>query len=405
MLLKLLRYIFGYLKVEVKGFAPERFMNLIIKNDVVVWSVDTTENGYIFFTGRKNLLKMKPLLQKTNVKLIILEKIGLPYLLKKNKRRVFFILGFFLCSFFVYIMSLFVWEVKICGVKQLVAQAMLKDIENNYVKLGTLKRDVDCDALERNLMKKYDEISWINCNLNGTTLTVSIEEGLISDENKDSLKQNDIVALKDATITKMITREGKPVAKVNDQVKKGDILISGTIYIYNDNYEVLETNYVAADGDIYGESLESYEDGMDISCYEKKYKKSSKKYYTFFVFDYCLTPFKPNIKEEKVDLLTQIHKVKLFSDLYLPIGYKVTEVKSYDIVKKTYTKKEAIAVLQSNLNEKIKELEGKGVEIIENNVKIEKQGNRFLAKGTLKLRESIGGIRELSVIPPEEMRE
>lgn len=405
MLLKLLRYFFGYLKVEVKGFAPERFMNLIIQNDVVVWSVDTTENGYIFFTGRKNLLKMKPLLQKTNVKLSILEKRGLPYFFKKNKRRVFFLLGFFLCIFFVYIMSLFVWEIKVNGVKQLVSQGVLKDIETNYVKLGTLKKDVDCDALERELMKKYDEISWINCNINGTTLTVSLEEGLIPDDHKEKMTQNDIVALKDATITKMITREGKPVAKVQDQVKKGDILISGTIYIYNDNYEVLETNYVAADGDVYGEITEAYSDYIDVECYEKQYKKTSKKYYTFFLFDYCLTPFKPKVKDENVDYLTQIHKAKLFSDLYLPFGYKVTEVKPYDIVKKTYTKKEAIAVLQSNLDEKIKELEGKGVEIVENNVKIEKQGNRFLAKGTLILRESIGGVRELSVIPPEEMRE
>lgn len=405
MLLRLLRYFFGYLKVEVKGFAPERFMNLIIQNDVVVWSVDTTENGYIFFTGRKNLFKMKPLLQKTNVKLSILEKRGLPYLLKKNKRRVFFLLGFLLCIFFVYIMSLFVWEIKVNGVKQLVSQGILKDIETNYVKLGTLKKDVDCDALERELMKKYDEISWINCNMNGTTLTVSLEEGLIPDDHKEKMTQNDIVALKDATITKMITREGKPVAKVQDQVKKGDILISGTIYIYNDNYEVLETNYVAADGDVYGEITEEYSDYMDVECYEKQYKKTSKKYYTFFLFDYCLTPFKPKIKDENVDYLTQIHKAKLFSDLYLPFGYKVTVVKPYDIVKKNYTKKEAIAVLQSNLDEKIKELEGKGVEIVENNVKIEKQGNRFLAKGTLKLRESIGGVRELSVVPPEEMRE
>lgn len=405
MLLKLLRYFFGYLKVEVKGFAPERFMNLIIKNDVVVWSVNSTDNGYIFYTGRKNLLKMKPLLQKTNVKLTILEKRGLPYLIKKNKRRVFFLLGFFLCIFFVYIMSLFVWEVKVTGVKQLVAQAMLKDIETNFVKLGSLKKDVDCNALERDLMKKYDEISWINCNINGTTLTVSIEEGLLTKNNKSTLTQNDIVAIKDATITKMITREGKPIAKVNDRVKKGDILISGTIYIYNDNYEVLETNYVAADGDIYGESTEPYEDAIEMNCYEKQYNKSEKKYYTFFLFDYCITPFKPKIKGEKVDYLTQIHKVKLFSDLYLPIGYKKTEVKGYEIVKKTYTKKEAMAVLKSNLDEKIKELEGKGVEIIENNVKIEKQGNRFLAKGTLKLRESIGGVRELTLMPPEEMRE
>lgn len=405
MLLKLLRYLFGYLKVEVKGFAPERFMNLIIKNDVVIWSVNATENGYIFFTGRKNLLKMKPLLQKTNVKLTVVEKYGFPYLVKKNKRRVFFIAGFLICILFVYIMSMFVWEIKVNGTRQLVAQNILKDIEKEYVKLGTRKKEVDCEGLERQLMKKYDEISWIDCNLNGTTLTVSVEEGTVSDENKKSLEKNDIVALKDATITKMITREGKPLVKVKDQVKKGDILISGTIYIYNDNNEVLETNYVPADGDIFGESSELYEDKIDAVCYEKKYDKNSKKYYTFFVFNYCITPFKPKVKSDNADYITQIHKVKLFSDLYLPIGYKKTEIKTYEVVKKTYSKEEAFRILQNNLQKKIQELEGKGVEIIENNVKIEKQENQFLAKGTLKLRESIGGVRQLSMIPAEEMRE
>ena len=405
MLLKLLRYLFGYLKVEVKGFAPERFMNLIIKNDVVIWSVNATENGYIFFTGRKNLLKMKPLLQKTNVKLTVVEKYGFPYLVKKNKRRVFFIAGFLICILFVYIMSMFVWEIKVNGTRQLVAQNILKDIEKEYVKLGTRKKEVDCEGLERQLMKKYDEISWIDCNLNGTTLTVSVEEGTVSDENKKSLEKNDIVALKDATITKMITREGKPLVKVRDQVKKGDILISGTIYIYNDNNEVLETNYVPADGDIYGESSELYEDKIDAVCYEKKYDKNSKKYYTFFVLNYCITPFKPKVKSDNADYITQIHKVKLFSDLYLPIGYKKTEIKTYEVVKKTYSKEEAFRILKNNLQKKIQELEGKGVEIIENNVKIEKQENQFLAKGTLKLRESIGGVRQLSMIPAEEMRE
>ncbi len=405
MLLKLLRYLFGYLKVEVKGFAPERFMNLIIKNDVVIWSVNATENGYIFFTGRKNLLKMKPLLQKTNVKLTVVENYGFPYLVKKNKRRVFFIAGFLICILFVYIMSMFVWEIKVNGTRQLVAQNILKDIEKEYVKLGTRKKEVDCEGLERQLMKKYDEISWIDCNLNGTTLTVSVEEGTVSDENKKSLGKNDIVALKDATITKMITREGKPLVKVRDQVKKGDILISGTIYIYNDNNEVLETNYVPADGDIYGESSELYEDKIDAVCYEKKYDKNSKKYYTFFVLNYCITPFKPKVKSDNADYITQIHKVKLFSDLYLPIGYKKTEIKTYEVVKKTYSKEEAFRILKNNLQKKIQELEGKGVEIIENNVKIEKQENQFLAKGTLKLRESIGGVRQLSMIPAEEMRE
>ena len=71
MLLIILRYFFGYVKVEVCGFAPERFMNLIIKNEIVIWDVEHIDQGYIFCIGRKNLMKTKPLLQKTNIKLKI----------------------------------------------------------------------------------------------------------------------------------------------------------------------------------------------------------------------------------------------------------------------------------------------------------------------------------------------
>ena len=67
MLLRILRFVFGYIRMEVYGFAPERFMNLIISNQIVVWDVASTENGYQFYTGRKNLLRMKPYLQKANI--------------------------------------------------------------------------------------------------------------------------------------------------------------------------------------------------------------------------------------------------------------------------------------------------------------------------------------------------
>ena len=65
----LLQFLKGYLVIHVSGFSPERFMNLIISNQIVVWDVASTENGYQFYTGRKNLLRMKPYLQKANMKM------------------------------------------------------------------------------------------------------------------------------------------------------------------------------------------------------------------------------------------------------------------------------------------------------------------------------------------------
>ncbi len=394
MLLKLLRFLIGYAKVEVFGFAPERFMNLIIQNEIVVWDVEYTDRGYVFFTGRYNLLKMKPYLQKTNMKLKLLDKYGLPYFVKRNKKRVAFVLGFGVFLVCLYMLSLFVWEVKIVGEDKLVKENMLEYIEKHYVPLGTMKKHVHCSDLEEKLRANYPDISWISCELKGTSLTVHLEEGMSSQKENTPSGSGDIVALKDAKITKMITREGTPVAKVDEQVKKGDILISGTIYIYDDNNEILETSYIAADGDVYGITTYQYEDYIDMQYYDKKYNHNNKKYITFFVSDYCVTPFIPDKPKESYDTYTDIHKAKIFDNFYLPFGYTTTEWRAYTLERKCYSKEEANKLLKNRLKEKIADFKEKGVEIIKNDVTIERDGNRLIAKGTLTLNESIVSFKK-----------
>ncbi|MCM1498627.1 MAG: sporulation protein YqfD [Clostridium sp.] len=396
MLLTILRYIFGYVRAEIYGFAPERFMNLIIKNDIVVWDVEGTGKGYIFYTGRRNLMLMKPYLQKTNMKIKILEKHGLPYFLKQHKRRAAFLMGFLLFCLMVYVLSLFVWEVKVTGENKLVADNLLSVIEEEYVPLGTLKAKISCPELETALRKRYDEISWISCELKGTGLTVYLEEGMAPKTQDNPEVTGDMVAAKDAQIIKMITRQGTPVVKVKDTVKKGDILISGTIYIYDDNNEVMETSYIAADGDVYGMTTESYEDYVDIEYYEKEYQGTPKTHITFYFMDYCLTPYIPRIDAENFDSYTQIHKAKLLDNFYLPFGYKTVKRTPYQLRKAEYSDEEAQNILNERLQKKLQDFEQKGVEIVENNVTIEKSNGKMTAKGTIVKNEPIAILQSSS---------
>lgn len=405
MLLILLRYIFGYVKAEVYGFAPERFMNLIIKNDVVIWDVESTEQGYIFYTGRKNLMKMKPYLQKTNMKIRLLKKYGLPYFLKQHKKRAAFLVGFLLFCVMVYVLSLFVWEVKVTGEDKLVADSLLKVIEEQYVPLGTVKSKVDCSKLEESLRKDFDEISWISCELKGTSLTVYLEEGMAPKVQTEDSKTGDLVAAKDAVLTKMITRQGTPVVKVKDTVKKGDILISGTIYIYDDNNEVMETSYVAADGDVYGKTTEEYEDYVDLKYYKKIYQGKEKKHITFYFLDYCLTPYIPKMDVENYDSYTQIHKARILDNFYLPFGYKTVKRTAYTLEQQEYTEEEAKKLLETRLSKKLKGFEEKGVEIIENNVKIKKSNGKMIAYGNIIKNEPIAILQSSSGNIPEEIKE
>lgn len=402
MLLIILRYVFGYVKAEVYGFAPERFMNLIIKKDIVMWDVTSTNQGYIFCTGRRNLLKMKPFLQKTNMKIKLLEKRGLPYFFKQHKKRIAFPIGFLLFGVILYVLSLFVWEVKVTGEDTLVAESILKQIEKKYISLGTLKSEVDCLKLEESLRKDFDEISWISCELKGTVLTVYLEEGMISAKEDKQEKPGDLVAAKDAVITKMITRQGTPLVKVKDTVKEGDILISGTIYIYDDNNEVMETSYIAADGDVYGTTSYTYEDYVELKYYKKKYSENSKTHITFYFMDYCLTPFIPEMETEDYDTYTQIHKARISSNFYLPFGYKTVKRTTYTLELKEYSDKEAKSILQKRLDKKIKNFNEKGVEIMENGVTIEKKDGKMIAKGTLTLTESIATFKDASENIPKE---
>ncbi|MBQ4058136.1 MAG: sporulation protein YqfD [Lachnospiraceae bacterium] len=393
MLLKLLRFLIGYVEIEVYGFAPERFINLIIKNEIVIWDIKSTDKGYIFYTGRYNLMKMKPYLQKTNMKMKLLQKYGFPYFIKNHKNRVVFLAGFGVFLTGIYILSLFIWEVRIIGEDKLVQENVLEYIEDNYVPLGTLKTKIDCKDLEENLRAKYSDISWISCELKGTGLTVYLEEGMSTTKSNNNDESGDVIASKDAQITKMITREGTPIAKVKDNVKKGDVLISGTIYIYDDNNEVIETSYIPADGDVYGITTYQYEDYIDLKYYDKHYTEDSKKYITFYVGNYCITPYTPKRPKDNYDTYTDIHKAKIFDNFYLPLGYKMTEWNSYVLERKSHTTDEAKKLLEKRLNEKITSFKEKGVEIIENDVKIEQDGERLIAKGTLTLNESITSFK------------
>lgn len=71
---------------------------------------------------------------------------------------------------------------------------------------------------------------------------------------------------------------------------------------------------------------------------------------------------------------------------------------------KKYTKNEYQTRLSYNFRKFCDNLEKKGVQILENNVKIYKENEKVCAKGTLILAEPIGKLRtaEKAVIPDQE---
>jgi hypothetical protein len=110
--------------------------------------------------------------------------------------------------------------------------------------------------------------------------------------------------------------------------------------------------------------------------------------------DYCLTPYLPKINSKNYDTLTRIHKLRLFHNFYLPIGYKVITRKPYNLKNSSRTGKEAEHILNERLNKKINEFQQNGLEIIKNDVTIVKNGDKMEAKGKISVIEPIARLKK-----------
>lgn len=82
----------GYVKIQVRGEEPERFLNLCGKNGLVLWTLRNGTDFYEMNLPAADVFRLKPFLRKSGCRVTILEKHGGAFLFSQNagKGRLFF---------------------------------------------------------------------------------------------------------------------------------------------------------------------------------------------------------------------------------------------------------------------------------------------------------------------------
>lgn len=383
MINRFIRYRKGYLRVQIISSEPERFLNLCAHNQIELWKLVHEESVYVFNIHIKDFFKLKQFHQKTKTRIKILEKHGLPFFFQKNKKRKAFFLGFCMFAMMIYMLSIHIWNIHIEGNTYYSTKRILTYLENQNIKHGIRKKQLDPAGIAAGIRQEFPKITWVSAKIQGTQLVLEIKENdeLPQEEKAEKEKKAisdetpcDITAGKDGKVIKIFTRSGKPLVKEGSECKKGDVLVSGEVDIINDSKEVVRTEYVHADADIYMETHYSYYDEFPMAYQERIYTGAEKTTPFLKLFQYYIDLGKEKQPFEHYDQYSQENQVNLTENFVLPISYGTLTTLPYEIKEKKYTKEEATEKANDKIYTYLKNLSKKGVEIRRKSVKIDTTG-------------------------------
>lgn len=360
----------GYLLILIKGYSPERFLNICNVHQIELWNLKSTEAGYECNISIADFRRLKPIVRKTRTRLIIRKRYGFPFFLHKYRYRKAFFIGIAMTFLVIYLLSLFIWDIHIEGNYSYTEQVLLDYLSQEQVVHGMKCSQVDCDRIEKLLRNQYDDIIWVSASVSGTRLIIQIEENFDNYEEQHGEVCCDIVADRDCRITSIVTRSGTPLVKKGDIVAKGDILVSGIVEVKDEYGGTLKTEYTAADADIYGESVFWYEDSVSLQRQNKRYTGAEKYALALSFFQNRLFVKAGKTGFEQYDILMEAYPLVIGTNFYLPFSLEKWYYREYLYEEEILTKEEAEELLKKNINDFFENLMQKGVQIVGNNVKI-----------------------------------
>ena len=113
MLLSMLKFLQGFLQVTLTGNSPERFLNLCIRRNILIWNLcpNKEADGFDFCISLKGFRASKELLKKTHTSMKIRKKCGLPFFLHRYRARKLFVIGILLCVMLLWGYSKYLWKI------------------------------------------------------------------------------------------------------------------------------------------------------------------------------------------------------------------------------------------------------------------------------------------------------
>ena len=383
---KIINYIHGYLRIVVEGYYIERFINICRKKQYMMWNIKKNNDIQLTLNVEiKNFKEICRIARKTQCKVKIKAKRGLPFLLNKYKKRKIFALCLIVILFAIIFSSNFVWNIEIIEENGETIENIMADIQEAGLNIGELKSKIDTKEIINKVRLERDDIAWMGIELKGTNAIVRLVKADEKPEIIDEDEYCNIVSDKNGVITKINAQDGTANVKVGDTVSVGDVLINGWM-----EGKYTGIRYVHAKGEIEARVWYTMNKTIPYNITEKQVTGNIEEHYALKFNDFKINFPKGVSNFNFYDTIETENKIKLFSDFYLPISIVKTTYQEYEEVQKMYSVEEAknlgIQEIEEELESQIENKEN----IVNKNINTYENENGIDIYVTYEVLENIG---------------
>lgn len=403
--MNLVDFFLGYSLIQIKSEDCRRFFNIcgyhgLLLRDIQGCSERDDLEKYQLYIRNRELDQVKAICKKTNTTVECIQKRGISVWIDYIKKHIWFMAGAVMALFLLFIYSRRIWDIQIDGNRYYDNWTIIRQLKEINIRSGMPYAQIDCSELSSYIRNLNNKITWASAELDGSKLIIHIKENLLLKEEDDSYKSGDawdLVADKDGIINNILVRQGISEIDTGQQVKKGDILISGWIPIYNDSGEVVGNEVVCADGDVTIMSTYAY------------YHEINRKWCEYTITDSYFEPLIQignyrwecdvvtalyNKNNEYSTLTTHEKPIQITTTLSLPIKVGYQRRVFYEKNDKKYSDSQLKDISEREFYLFCSNLEKKGVQIYENDVKMYMSDASCVMAGNISIIEQTGILKQ-----------
>lgn len=343
----------GYVEVVIEGYNIEKVINICRKENILLENIKRSRTTILCVNIPVNQFKVVAKIAKQcKCRIKIKKKKGLPFVLKKYRKRKVFFISLIILIIALISLSKFVWNIDIVGNTKISSDEIIEIAKSEGLDIGKLKNKIDINNIAQKIRMERQDISWVGIKMSGTNVIIEVVEADLAPDVINPNEYCNIVATKDAVIDKIYAQNGTLQVKEGDVVKKGTVLVSGWL-----EGKYTGTRYVHATGKVVGKVW--YSQTERVYYKQKKVEQTGKteQKYSVNINNFAINFYKTLSKFEIYDTIKTEKKLKISSNFYLPIkvvintNYEVT--KEEQVLTKDEAKNQAIDEARKKLKEQI----------------------------------------------------